>query len=61
MDSQARRNGRALEYLGYYNPMVEPKEVSIDHERVKAWMEKGAKPTETVQSLLKQTGYFQKQ
>jgi len=61
MDSQARRNGRALEYLGHYNPMVEPKEVSIDHERVKAWMEKGAKPTETVQSLLKQTGYFQKQ
>jgi small subunit ribosomal protein S16 len=61
MDSQTRRNGRALEYLGHYNPMVEPNEVTIDHEKVKSWIDKGAKPTETVRSLLKQTGYYEKQ
>ncbi|MFW5730148.1 MAG: 30S ribosomal protein S16 [Desulfonatronovibrionaceae bacterium] len=53
LDSQTRRDGRALEYLGYYNPMKDPAEISIDMDRVKTWMDKGAKPTDTVRSLLK--------
>ncbi|MFO8032832.1 MAG: 30S ribosomal protein S16 [Desulfohalobiaceae bacterium] len=57
VDSQKRRDSRALDYLGYYNPMVEPNEVKIDQEKVKLWMQRGAKPTETVQSLLKKSGY----
>lgn len=56
VDSQKRRDGRALDYLGYYNPMVEPNEVNIDQEKVQFWMQRGAKPTETVQSLLKKSG-----
>ncbi len=61
IDSQRKREGRALDYLGYYNPMVDPAEIKIDLEKVKEWMEKGAKPTETVLSLLKKVGYnFQK-
>ena len=57
MNSETRRDGRALEYLGYYNPMVEPKEIKIAHDKVRKWMEQGAKPTETVKSLLTKTGF----
>ncbi len=52
LNSETRRDGRALEYLGYYNPMTNPPEISIDKEKVKAWLDKGAKPTDTVRSLL---------
>lgn len=53
LDSETRRDGRALEYLGFYNPMKDPAEFSIDMDRVNVWIEKGAKPTNTVRSLLK--------
>lgn len=53
LDSATRRDGRPLEYIGYYNPMVEPVELKIDAEKVKMWMERGAKPSNTVRSLLK--------
>ena len=58
VDSEVRRDGRALEYLGYYNPMVEPNDVKIELEKVKKWMDRGAQPTETVRSLLKRAGYY---
>ncbi|WP_027369273.1 30S ribosomal protein S16 [Desulfovermiculus halophilus] len=57
MNSETRRDGRALEYLGYYNPMVEPNEINLDHDKVRKWMEQGAKPTQTVKSLLAKTGF----
>lgn len=50
---ETRRDGRPLEYLGYYNPMKKPADVKIDVEKVKYWIEKGAKPTPTVHSLIK--------
>lgn len=50
---ETRRDGRPLEYLGYYNPMKKPADVKIDVEKVKYWIENGAKPTPTVNSLLK--------
>ncbi|WP_291318281.1 30S ribosomal protein S16 [Desulfonatronospira sp.] len=53
LDSETRRDGRALEYLGYYNPLQDPPEIKIDMDKVKAWMDKGAKPTDTVRSLIK--------
>ncbi len=56
LDSATRRDGRPLEYLGYYNPMVEPAEIMIDKEKVDRWLELGAKPSNTVRSLLKQVG-----
>jgi small subunit ribosomal protein S16 len=51
-----RRDGRALDYLGYYNPMTKPADIKIDAEKVKEWIGKGAKPSDTVRSLLKQAG-----
>lgn len=56
VDSESRRDGRALDYVGYYNPMTEPADIKIDQEKVKAWMERGAQPTDTVRSLLKKSG-----
>ncbi len=53
LDSETRRDGRALEYLGYYNPLQNPPEIKINMDKVKAWMDKGAKPTDTVRSLIK--------
>jgi len=56
MDSQTRRDGRALEILGYYNPMLDPIEIKVDSERVKVWLDRGAQPTDTVKALLKKLG-----
>ena len=56
IDSQVRRDGRPLEYLGHYNPMVEPAEIVIDKEKLARWTKEGAKPSNTVRSLIKQAG-----
>ena len=56
MNSETRRDGRALDFLGYYNPMEEPSVVKVDPEKAKAWMEKGAQPTDTVKALFKKHG-----
>ena len=52
-NSATRRDGRPLDFLGYYNPMVSPAKVEIDQERVKKWLEMGAEPSDTVRNLLK--------
>lgn len=57
VDSESRRDGRALDYVGYYNPMVEPADIKIDQDKVKGWIERGAQPTDTVRSLLKKSGF----
>ena len=55
-DSRYPRDGRFIEEVGYYNPQTEPAEVKIDADKAKAWLSKGAQPTETVKSLLKKSG-----
>ena len=57
-DSRYPRDGRFIEEIGYYNPMEEPSVVKVDPEKAKAWMEKGAQPTDTVKSLFKKHGVF---
>ena len=52
-NDETRRDGRPLEFLGYYNPMTNPAEIRIDTARVKGWLDKGAIPTPTVNSLIK--------
>ncbi|WP_243310758.1 30S ribosomal protein S16 [Fundidesulfovibrio agrisoli] len=56
MDSATRRDGRALDYVGHYNPMVEPAEVVVDADKLKYWVERGAQPTDTVKALLRKAG-----
>ena len=55
-DSRSPRNGRFIEEIGTYNPLIEPAQVVIDSEKAKKWIANGAQPTETVKSLLKKNG-----
>ena len=52
-DSRYPRDGRFIEEIGYYNPMVEPKVVKVDPEKAKKWIANGAQPTDTVKVLFK--------
>jgi small subunit ribosomal protein S16 len=55
-DSRSARNSRAIETIGHYNPRTEPVEVNIDADKAKAWLAKGAKPSDTVERLFKNAG-----
>ncbi len=50
---ETRRDGRPLEFLGYYNPMTDPVDVRLDADKIREWLNRGAEPTETVRALLK--------
>ena len=52
-DSRYPRDGRFIEEIGTYNPMVEPADVKIDADLAKKWMSNGAQPTDTVKRLMK--------
>ena len=52
-EASTPRSGRAIEELGYYNPMTEPADVKVDADKVKEWMANGAQPTDTVRGLIK--------
>jgi len=52
-DSEAPRDGRFLEVVGHYNPLTDPAQVTVDEEKLKKWVERGAKISETVRSLLR--------
>jgi small subunit ribosomal protein S16 len=51
--SEAPRDGRFIEILGTYNPLVDPAIVTIKSERLQYWVQQGAKPTDTVRSLIR--------
>ncbi|MAG34301.1 MAG: 30S ribosomal protein S16 [Deltaproteobacteria bacterium] len=56
-DSRTRRDGAALEYLGYYDPMLTTgTRVKLDKEKAEAWVAKGALPSETVASFFREAG-----
>ena len=52
-DSRSPRDGKFLEMLGTYDPLKSENNLKIDSEKVTSWIQKGAKPSETVASLLK--------
>jgi small subunit ribosomal protein S16 len=54
-NSQDWRDGRFVEVLGHYDPRKQPALVKIDKERADYWISKGARPSDTVRSLLKKT------
>ena len=56
-DKESPRDGRFIEIIGTYQPKLEgDKQVTLDVEKAKAWLAKGATPTDTVESLLKRAG-----
>jgi small subunit ribosomal protein S16 len=52
-EKRSKRDGKYLENLGTYNPMTDPAEVDLKHDRIQYWIGVGAKPSETVASLIK--------
>ena len=55
-DARSARDSRAIETLGHYNPRTEPIEFVVDADKAKAWLAKGAQPSDTVVRLFKQAG-----
>ena len=57
-DSESPRDGRFIELLGHYFPRAKDKQFDVDVEKARAWLNKGAPPSETVASILKKAGCF---
>ena len=55
-DSRSPRDGRCIEEIGTYNPLVESNNITIDDEKAQTWIKNGAQPTDTVRGLLKKAG-----
>ena len=59
-DSRSPRDGKVIEEIGYYNPVVEPADIKINEELAMKWLKNGAQPTDTVRDLLKKQGIVKK-
>ena len=55
-DARSPRDGKFLEAVGIYNPLTNPHTIDLKEDRINYWLDNGAQPTDTVNSLLKQTG-----
>jgi small subunit ribosomal protein S16 len=52
-DSRSPRDGRFIEIVGRYNPQTDPSTIELDDAKVKAWIDKGAQPSDAVAKLIK--------
>ena len=59
-DSRSPRDGRYLEQIGFYNPLVTPCELKVDEKLALKWLRNGALPTDTAKNLLSQVGVMKK-
>jgi small subunit ribosomal protein S16 len=60
MDARTKRDGRAIEEIGKYNPKAEPSFIHVESDRAQYWLGVGAQPTEAVEAILKASGDWQK-
>jgi small subunit ribosomal protein S16 len=60
-DSRSPRDGKFIEILGTYDPMTEPVKLNLDQEKIKAWLEKGARPSDTARAFLIGQGLLPKE
>ncbi|GGK28091.1 hypothetical protein GCM10010124_20880 [Pilimelia terevasa] len=58
-DSRTKRDGRAIEYVGIYQPKHDPSLIEVKSDRVQHWLSVGAQPSEAVQRILELTGDWQ--
>lgn len=59
-DSHSPRDGRFIEILGHYNPRTDPPTLVLKEEKILAWLQKGAQPTEAVRQILQTAGMLQR-
>ena len=55
-DSRSPRDGRCIEEIGTYNPLLESENITVNVEKAQTWIKNGAQPTDTVRGLLKNAG-----
>lgn len=55
-DSRSPRDGRFIDKVGTYDPLSDPEKIVLDKEKIKEWYKKGARPTETVESIFRKKG-----
>ena len=59
-DSRSPRDGRFIEILGTYNPLLKEDNIKIDEEKILKWLNTGAEPTDTVKNILSTSGVWAK-
>jgi small subunit ribosomal protein S16 len=59
-DSRSPRDGRFIEEIGTYNPVVSPAVVSLDEEKALKWLQNGAQASDTVRNLFSKAGIMTK-
>ncbi|CCZ89774.1 30S ribosomal protein S16 [Coprobacillus sp. CAG:605] len=59
-DARSPRDGRFIETVGTYNPLKNPTEIKVDEEKALTWLNNGAQPTDTVRSILTESGIMKK-
>lgn len=59
-NSRTKRDGKAIEFIGIYQPKEDPSIIEVNSDRVQHWLSVGAQPSEPVQRLLEKTGDWQK-
>lgn len=59
-NSRAPRDGRFIEEIGTYNPLVNPVDFKVNEEKALKWMLDGAKPSDTVRNLFSNVGLMEK-
>jgi small subunit ribosomal protein S16 len=60
VERSARRDGRPIEVIGFYNPRLEKDKLTLKEDRLKHWHSKGALPSETVKNLLVESGVWKR-
>lgn len=59
-DQRAPRDGAFVEQLGHYDPMQDPPAITLDEDRTREWLKKGAMPSSSVKQILERSGISQK-
>jgi|TARA_B100001013_G_C24409381_1_gene363326 small subunit ribosomal protein S16 len=59
-DQRAARNGSFIEQVGTYDPFPDPPEIKLDEEKISHWIQNGAQPSDSVNSLLRSAGILSK-
>ena len=55
-DQRSKRDGRVIETVGHYNAQTNPSTITLNEERVRDWLHRGAQPTDSVRKLLRIQG-----
>lgn len=54
-EKRNKRDGKFVEIVGHYNPLSNPAQIKLDHDRVNHWIRCGAQPSDTVRSLIRKS------